>query len=152
MFGLSLHICLAKFHATLLVQSACREVSSGGCSPKPSAQGFRSWGSPFWIMPPDSLFLSRIQFCTKCILRISGVSRRRMEFIGSESWDKQPCTFFFFQHSNCAGFPFTVRLVDIGNDSHKCICFQTCNHDRRDDVDTHTTTFFHLAHNRQGFF
>ena len=39
MFGLSLHICLAKFHATLLVQSACREVSSGGCSSKPSAQG-----------------------------------------------------------------------------------------------------------------
>ena len=79
MFGLSLHIFLAKLHATLLVQSACREVSSGGCSSKTGAQGFRSWGSPFWTMPPDFLYLSRIQFCTRCILRISGVSRRSVQ-------------------------------------------------------------------------
>ena len=70
---------LAKFHATLLIQSACREVSSGGCSSKPGAQGFRSWSSPFWIMPPDCPFLSRIQLCTRCILRIACVSRRSVQ-------------------------------------------------------------------------
>ena len=41
------------------------------CSSKLGAHGFRSWGSPFWIMPRDCLFLSRILFCTWCILRIS---------------------------------------------------------------------------------
>ena len=41
-FGLERAYFLAKFHATLLVQPACREVSSGGCSSKPGAQGFRS--------------------------------------------------------------------------------------------------------------
>ena len=46
-------VFLARFHATLLSQSACREVSSSVHSSKPGAQGFRSWGSPFWIMPPD---------------------------------------------------------------------------------------------------
>ena len=58
----------SKFHATLLSQSACREVSSGVHSSEP--QEFRSWGSPFWIMPPDCAVLSRILFRTKCIPRI----------------------------------------------------------------------------------
>ena len=68
---LGLAYFLSKFLATLLVHSACREVSSGGCSSELGAPGFRSWGSPFWIMPPDCLFLSRIRSCTRCILRIS---------------------------------------------------------------------------------
>ena len=37
------------------------------------------------------------------------------------------------------------QRVEIGNDGHECICFQTCNHDTRDDVDNHTTIFLHLA-------
>ena len=36
------------------------------------------------------------------------------------------------------------QLVDLGNDGYECICFQTCNHDTRDDVDNHTTIFFIL--------
>ena len=51
--SLSIVHSLAKFYATLLSQSACREVSSSVRSSKPGAQRFRSWGSPFWIMPPD---------------------------------------------------------------------------------------------------
>ena len=117
---------------------------------------------PFWMMPQDCLFLHRIQFCIECILRISDVSRRsvqsqllavrRIEFIGSELRDTQPVT-FFSHNSNCSMSTFfsTSRwscsyhqLVDIGNDSHVCICFQTCNHDTRDDVDNHTTILFIL--------
>ena len=47
MFGFKLAYFLAKFHAALLTQSSCSEVSSGGCSSKLSAQGFHWWGSPF---------------------------------------------------------------------------------------------------------
>ena len=39
---LSMCIFLAKFHAPLLSQSACREVSSSVRSSKPDARGFRS--------------------------------------------------------------------------------------------------------------
>ena len=34
--------------------------------------------------------------------------------------------------------------MDESNDSHECICFQTCDHDTRDDADNHTTRFFKL--------
>ena len=84
---LELAYFLTKFHTTLLVQSACREVSSSGCSSKTGAQGFRSWGSPFWMMPPSLPFcfpnsiLYQATFC-------------RVEFIGSASWETQPWTFF----------------------------------------------------------
>ena len=37
------------------------------------------------------------------------------------------------------------QLVEKGNDSHECICFQTCNHDTRYDVDNHTTICFILS-------
>ena len=77
--GLELKKFLAKFHAALLVQSACREVSSSGCSSELGAHRFRSWSSHPQIMPPDCHFLSRIHFCTSCILRISGVSRRSVQ-------------------------------------------------------------------------
>ena len=68
-------------------------------------------------------FLSRIQFCTRCILRIS-----------TSRWVSS-------YH----------RLVDICKDSHECICFQTCNHDIRNDVDKHTTIFFILPTSDKGF-
>ena len=58
--ALSLYILLAKFHAALRAYSSCREVSSGVLSSDFGAQGFRSWGSPFWITSRDGLFLSRI--------------------------------------------------------------------------------------------
>ena len=49
-------------------------------------------------------------------------------------------TFFSTSRWSCSYH----QLVDTGNDSHVCICFQTCNHDTRDDVDNHTTIFFIL--------
>ena len=39
---LSLHICVAKFHAALRAYSSCREVSSGVLSSNFGAQRFRS--------------------------------------------------------------------------------------------------------------
>ena len=39
--------------------------------------------------------------------------------------------------------------VESGNDCHKCIAFQTCNHDTGEDVDIHTTIFCISPH-RQG--
>ena len=41
-FGFEFAYFLSKFHATLLVQPACREVSSSGCSSETGAQRFRS--------------------------------------------------------------------------------------------------------------
>ena len=155
---------LAKLHATLLSQYACREVSSGVSSSKLAAQGFRSWGSPFWIMPPDLPFSSRILFCTRCIWEFqvcpaeafnpNSSTFRRREFFGSESSDTQPWTLFFLRHSNwpsstfhsrpCAEVTSRHQHVEIGNECHKCICFQTCNHDTRDDADNYVTIFFIL--------
>ena len=51
--------------------------------------------------------------------------------------------FFFFSRSQLILDYPSFRLC-AGNDSHDCICFQTCNHDTRDDVDNHTTIFFIL--------
>ena len=86
-----------------------------------------------------------------------------MVFIGSEFRVTQPWTFFFFflQSSNCSLSTFfsTSRwgcsyhqFVDTSNDSYECICFQTCNHDTRDDVDNHTTIFFILLAIGNGFY
>ena len=68
--------------------------------------------------------------------------------------------FFFHQNSNCslntffsrprAGFTSHHHHVDIGIECHKCICFQTCNHDTRDDADNHTTIFFILPSRDKG--
>ena len=128
---------LAKFRATLLTQSACREVSSGVSSSKPGAQVHPE---NFRCVPPK-----------RSIAKFS--TFHSMEFIGSESWDAQPWTFVFFQKSNWSLSTFfsTSRRVssyhqhvDIGNDSHQCICFQTCDHDTRDDVDNQMSIFFIL--------
>ena len=108
--ALSSCIFLAKFHATLLSQSAAFNRNSS--------------------------------------------SFRRIEIIDSESWDTQPWT--FSQNSNCSLSTFFSRPraevtshqqhVDIGNACNKKnICFQTCNHDTRDDADKHTTIFFILS-------
>ena len=80
---------------------------------------------------------------------------RRKEFIGSEFWDTQPWTFFSPQNSNCSMSTFFSRPraevtshhqhVDIGNECHKRICFQTCNHDTRNDVNHYMTMFFILS-------
>ena len=77
---------------------------------------------------------------------------RRTEFIGSESWDTLPWTFFSFRMASLsnffsrppAGFLLTIQHVDTGNESHKCICFQTCNHDIRDEANNYTTIFYIL--------
>ena len=105
--------------------------------------------------------LSRIQFCTRCILRISGASLRSVrshflqlsvekEFIGSESRTSEPCTFFLSEKQLILEYLLLrpraevashLQHVEIGNNSLECICFRTCNHDTRDDVENHTTIF-----------
>ena len=77
---------------------------------KLGAQGFRSRVSLFRIMPPDCLFLSRIQSCTRCILRIPWcVPPKRSipilqlsEEYNSRIWFLRYTTldFFFPQNSN----------------------------------------------------
>ena len=85
---------------------------------------------------------------------------RRREFIGSEFWDTQPWT-FFTQNSKCSLGTFFSRPpaevtshhqhVDVGKDCHNCNCFQTRNHDTRDDADDYTTIFFILPSIDKGF-
>ena len=59
--------------------------------------------------------------------------------LGSFSQDSNLSLTTFFSTSRW-GCSYN-QLVDIGNESHECICFQTCDHDTRDDVDNHTTIF-----------
>ena len=84
---------------------------------------------------------------------------RRIEFIGFEflrSLDLFPSEkqllleYLLFTASRCVSAH--RQHVETGNECHKCICFQTCNHDTREDVDNHTTILFRLAHHRQGIF
>ena len=134
-------------------------------SSKPGAEGFRTWGSPFWIMPPDCPFLSQILSRTRCILRISwcvppkrsisfsSFPQKRIHWI----WVLRYTTLDLVssQNSNCSLSTFFSRPraevtshhqhVEIGNDGHKCICFQTCNHDTRDGADNYMTIFFILS-------
>ena len=84
-----------------------------------------------------------------------------LQLIGAELWDTQTWTFFFSsQKSNCSlSTLFSTsrwgcsyhQLVDTSNDSHECVCFQTCNHDTRGDVDKHTMIFFILSTKDKGF-
>ena len=97
---LKLAYFVAKFHATLLVQPACHEVSSGGCSSTPGAQGFCSWGSPFRMVPPDcpsSYPPENFQVCPAEAFNPNSLAFRRIEFYGAEFWDTQPWTFFSFR-------------------------------------------------------
>ena len=77
---------------------------------------------------------------------------RAIEFVGSEFWDTQPWTLFSLRTAAAPSVPsfFDLALtlllhhqhVDASNECHKCIRFQTCNHDTRDDADNHVTIFF----------
>ena len=138
------------------VQSACREVSSSGCSSKTGAQGFRSWGSP----SPDCLFPEfnfvpgaswEFLVCHRSVQsQFFNFPQNRIHWI----WVLRYTTLTFsFRIATAPWVPssrpraeitFHRQHVEIGNDSLECICFQTCNHDTRDDVDNHTTIFFIL--------
>ena len=101
---------------------------------------------------PDASW--KFQVCPAEAFNPNSLAFRRIEFVGAEFWDTQPWT-FFFQDSNLSlstffstsrwGCSSHHQLVDISNDSRECICFQTCNHDTRDDVDNHATIFFILS-------
>ena len=228
----------------MLVQPACHEVSSGGCSSKPGAQGFRSWGSPFWLMPPDfpefnfvpgaswellvclaeafnnnslhlsaeynsldlnfetdpwipSFFRTRAGFpVTISMSKCLNVSGERADVLGyvfarnqlepnkftkllNDNWKTTRREMWTHCHiCQCSlrlarlGSAATLRVLasgsgqtlpssrkklmvshmwdapfwhEVSNDSHECICFQTCNHDTRDDVENHITIFFILS-------
>ena len=107
------------------------------------------------MMPPDCLFLSRIQFCTRFILRISGVSRdhhsstfRTAEFIGSEFWDTPPWTFFLriatYPWLLCSRPQAEVALTITLSTWATSTCFQTCNDGTLDVADNYMTIFFIL--------
>ena len=68
---------------------------------------------------------------------------------------------FFSQNSNCslstffsrprAEVPSFHQHVEKGNECHKCICFQTCDQDTRDDTNSYTTIFFTLPSMDKGY-
>ena len=156
-------IFFAKSHAALRTQSSCREISSDVLSSNLGAQGFRSWVSPFWIIPRDDPFLSRMrisyQKCpenfTACPVEafpLTCPACRRIDFFGSEFWDTQPWIFVCFRiatkyslsSTSCCGSPHHQHV-------HKCIGFQTCNYDPREGVENHMTIFFILLPTRREF-
>ena len=71
-----------------------------------------------------------------------------MEFFLSESQLLLGCS---LSSTSCWVSPHHQH-VDTGNYCHKCTCFQTSNHDTREDVENHTTIFYILSHphHRQG--
>ena len=121
-------------------------------------------------MSPDYLFFfQKIQLCTKCILRISGVSRRSVQslffnfplnrILWIRIFGYTTLDVFSSQNSNWSLSTFfsasrwvsSHHHVDTSNDSHECICFQTCNHGTRDDVESCATIFFILTTVDKGF-
>ena len=130
---------------------------------KPGAHGFRSWSSPFWIIPPDCPF-PEFCFVPGAFQELHGVSRRsdQSQFSSFHQnrihwiWVLRYTTLdsFFPQNSNCSLTTFFSRPraevtshhqhVDMSNECHRCICFQTCNYDTRDDADNYKTMFFIL--------
>ena len=91
---------------------------------------------------------SRLPFSVPTFSLVPGASQ---EFLvrPAEAFNPNSSTFrwilslsnFF---SNSRWVSFHCQHVEIGNDRHECICFQTCNHDIRDDVENRTTMFFIL--------
>ena len=129
---------------------------------KPGAHGFRSWSSPFWIIPTDCPF-PEFCFVPGAFQEFHGVSRRsdqshfssfhqnRIHWI----WVLRYTTLdSFLQNRNCSLSTFFSRPraevtshhqhVDMGNECHRCIYFQTCNYDTRDDADNYKTMFWIL--------
>ena len=123
----------------------------------------------FWIMSPDYLFFQKFNFvpgaswefqvCPAEAFNPYSSTFRWIEFFGSESSDTQPWTFLSSQNSNWSLSTFfsasrwvsSHHHVDTSNDSHECICFQTCNHGTRDDVESCATIFFILTTVDKGF-
>ena len=156
---------LSKFHATLLSQSVCRAISSSVHFSKPGPQGFCPRGSPFWILPPgcpfsfpNSILYQLHPENFRCdppkrsipILQLSAEQNSL-----NLSFEVHNLGRFFLQKSNCSLSTFFSRPraevtshnqhVEKSNECHKCICFQTCNHDTRDDADNYMTIFFILS-------
>ena len=159
---LELAYFLAKVHATLLVQSACREVSSGVPSQnwarKDVAHEVHLFGQCLQIALffPEFDFVPgaswEFQVCPAEAFNSNSLAFRRIEFIGSEFWDTQHNLgrLFSFRISNWSWSTFfsTSRWVffhrqhvERSNDSHERNCFHTCNHDTLDDIDNDRRSF-----------
>ena len=142
------------------------------CSSKLGAQGFRSWDSPFWLMPRDCPFsFPNFSFVPGASWEFHGVSRRSVQSQFSSFpknripwiWILRYTTLdsFFPRNGDCSLSTFFSRPraevtshhqhVDFSNECHKCICFPTCNYDTRDDADNYTTVFFILSTIDKGF-
>ena len=163
MFGLSLHILLPNSTLlcwyNLLVVRSPQVVVAQHRVRKDFAHEVHLFGwclqiallFPVFNFVPSASW--EFQVCPAEAFNPYSSTFRRIGFIGSEFWDTQPWIFVLIQNSNWSLSTFfpTSRWVssyrqhvEIGNDSHECICFQTCNHDTRDDVDNLTTIFYIL--------
>ena len=124
------------------------------------AQGFRSWGSLFWIMPPDCLvsFPNLVSYQVHhqnflvCLLEAFNLfcqDFRRIDFFEPEFWDNLgPFLPESQLHLEVSYFSTSCWVslhhqhVDGRNYCHRCTCFQTCNYDTREDADNDTTIFY----------
>ena len=157
---------LAKVHATLLVQSACGEVSSSVPSQnwarKDVAHEVHLFGQCLQIALffPEFDFVPgaswEFQVCPAEAFNPNSLAFRRIELIGSEFWDTQPWTFFSFRIATDpwvpsfrprAGFSLTISMSKQATMAMNASVTRllTTTHGMTDDL-------FHLAHNRQGFF
>ena len=96
------------------------------------AQGFRLWGSPFWITLRDGPFLARIWASYQVrpensiafpaeAFNLVCPAFRRIDFFGSEFWDTQPWTFFSFRIAT-APWASTLFLWPLAGLSSVCPC------------------------------
>ena len=107
----------ATSHAALRAHLSWCKVSSCDLSPNFGAQGPRSRGAHFWMIPHNGAFLARILIWCQVPLENLTVCfdpnfscSRRMDFLGKESWDTQPsCTDSF----TIATDPFAPPFFDV---------------------------------------
>ena len=168
MFGLSLHIFSPKStllccHNLLVVRFPCVFV--------PQNRARKDFDHEVCLFLENASrmsfsFPNFVSFCTKWLTRISWCvpPKRSIPFLQLSleynSLDLSLALFSlriataprlpFFRPP--AAFLLTVSMSKQATNAIKSICFQTCNHDTREDVDNHTTIHSRLAHRRQGIF
>ena len=115
-------------------------------------------------MPPDCpVSFPNFSFVPGASWEFQGVSRRSVQSQLCSITYNRIQWIWILRYTSLDLFSFRVATstshwvsshrqdVEIGNIGHKCICFQTCNHDTRDDDDNHTTIFFILPSMDKGF-
>ena len=134
---------------------------------KTGREGFRSWGSPLWIMPPNCPFLSPILvsyqmhpenfFCCvppKRSIPILQLSVEQNSLDLSLEKHNLGRLFFVSQQQLCLEYLlfsnprwgyFSSACRKKATNATNAPVSQTCNHDTRDDADNYMTIFFILS-------